>query len=313
MTLPLPSWLKLTSLSRTAKVAVLETENTQLRATNALQASEKAALQQLLTDARERQEQRERENLETYEEKLKLESALAAIKQGDAIQGYPSQSPAGNHQAHEVYSTGQKRSAELEAEVSALKEQLQRSEKERMSGESRYQKTIELQSNTLSGLLSDQKKRQSLGNGQAPGHDEKAAQRKTENSDRELQEILHKLKMATADRRNQEDEESRPSVDYPISSLVDKLINSKERLAKRAAVQQDILSPPAELGSVSWIPQSPRRPQFAFCPPTTRSSQATSFPQSPRLPQSPRCAQSPCVPEPLQIRSRSWRSLTGTA
>ena len=303
----------------------LKTENDQLRAANALQASEKAALQQLLADTRERQDQRERENLETYEEKLKLEAALAAIKQGDPIQGYPVQSAAGKHQAHEFnstevfkemqeqISTGQKRSAALEAEVLALKEQLQRSEKERMSNERRDRKTIELQSNTLSGLLGDKKKRQSLRDGQALEHDGRAAQRKTGNSDRELQEILHQLKNATAERHHQEGEESKPSVDYPISSLVAEVINSKERLAKRAAVQQDILSLSAEPESLSWVPQSPRRPAFVFCPQTPCYSQAPSSPPSPRLPQSPRYAQFPRVPEALQIRNRSWRSLTGAA
>lgn len=309
----------------------LETENEQLRAANSLQASEKAALQQLLADTRERQDQRERENLEIYEQKLRLEAALAAIKQGDPVQGYPVLSAAGKHLAHEFnstevfremqeqISTGQKRSGELEAEVLALKEQLQQTEKERMLSERRDRKTIELQSNALSGFIGDKKKRQSLRDGQASEHDGKAAQRKTGNSDRELQEILHQLKNATAERHHQEGEESKPIVDYPISSLVAEVINSKERLAKRAAVQQDILSLSDEPESLSWIPQSPRRPAFAFCPRTPCHSQASSFPPSPRvspsphLPQSPRCAQFPRVPEALQIRSRSWRSLTGTA
>lgn len=302
----------------------LETENQELQSTNALQASEKAALQQLLADTRERHEQRERENLETYEEKLKLESTLAAIKRGDPVQGYPIQSAAGDHHAHEFrstevfkkmqgqISTGQKRSAELEAEILKLREQLQKSEKERMSSESRYQKTIKLQSNTLSGLLDDRKKRQSRGDERAPGHDEKATQPRTENSDQELQKILHMLQNATAGRPNQasEESESKHSVDYPISALVDQVISSKERLAKRAAVQQDILSPPAE----SAIP---RRPQSAFCPPAPRFSQAPTFPQSPGFPPSPgfpqpppSCPQSPRCPQALRTRNESWQSLT---
>lgn len=306
-------------------MANLATDNAQLRAANALQASEKAALQQLLTDTRERQEQRERENLKTYEEKLQLESALAATKQGNSIQGYASQSAAGSQQAHDVYSTevfktmqeqistGQKRSAELEAELAVLRERLQRSEKERKSIERRHRKTIDLQTNTLSGLLDDKKKRESLGNGQALGPDEKATVRQTKTSDRELQEILHKLKNATAEGRKQEDEESKLRVDDSISALVDTVINSKERLAKRTAVQQGILSPPADPESVSWVPQYPSRPQFAFCPQTPCHSPAATLPQSPRLPPSPRCAQSPRVPERLQIRNRSWRSLTRAA
>lgn len=301
----------------------LENDNAQLRAANALQASEKAALQQLLTDTRERQEQRERENLKTYEEKLKLESTLAAIKQGDPIQGYASQSADGHLQAHEVYSTevfetmqdqisaGQKRSAELDVEVSALKEQLQRSEKERESSERRHRKTIDLQNNSLSGLLNDKKKRESLGNGAALGHEEKATlQEKIETSDRELQEILHKVKNATAERRKQEGEDSKLRVDDSISSLMETVINIKERLAKRVAVQQDIFSSPTEATSLSWVPQSPRRPQSAFCPQPRCHSPTASLPQSPRLPPPSRCAQSPCVPERLQKRSPSWRSLT---
>lgn len=278
----------------------LKSENQQLQETSALQASEKAALQQLLADTRARHERRERANLETHEQKLKLESTLAAIKRGDLVEGYSIQSQAGNHQAHEFGSTEvfkemqeqirteQKRAAAFEAEILALKEQLQRSEDERMSSESRYQQTIIEQSNTLAGLLNGQQKVQSPRDESAPA--------RTDKSNEELQKILHKLQTATAERHDQEVEGSKQKVDYSISGLVDQVINSKERLAKRAAVQHDVLSLPTE-------PQFPGRPSSVFCPKTPCVSEAPRYPPTPPLPQSP------CPPQVVRTRTSGWRVL----
>lgn len=346
VTSSLLTWTRLISLSRKAKVTELETEKQQLQAANALQASEKTAVQQLLEDMKERHEQRERKNLETYQEKLMLESALAAIKQGDPIQRYPIQSTAKNPHAHDFYSTEvfkkmrdqvsteQKRSAELRAELTELKSQLQRVEKERMSTESRYRKTIELQSNALSGLLDDKRKRHSLGDEQAQIHNEKSVQRNTESSDQELTEILQQLKNATAGRLTQETEEGNKTLDHQISLMADKVINSKERLAKRAAVQQAILSSNSEPESLPRFPPSPRSPQSARSPQSPRFPQSALFPQTPRFPRSPRSSlsalpplstlfpepahpphtprfpQSPSFPQPTRKPNRvSWLSL----
>ena len=216
--LPLLRWTRLTGLGRKAKVVQLENENQQLQSANALQASQNTALQQLLEDTRESHEQRDMKSLQIYQEKLKLESSLAAIKEDDLTQGYAIKSIVNNKDTHEITSTEafkkmrdqlkaeQKKSARLEADLSALKAQLKGTGSDRPLPE-----------------------------------EENTAQQKPESSEPALKEILQRLKNAT-DGVMQGEEERNAALDHQISSLANHIVDSRERLAKRAQVQEAVFS-----------------------------------------------------------------------
>jgi chromosome segregation ATPase len=300
------TWTRLISLGRRAKFTELETVNQQLQATNTLYASKNTALERLLEDAKERQDERDRKNLENYQEKLMLESSLAAIEQGDPIQGYIVPITKENQTAHEISSTEvfrkmrvqvgmeQKRSAELEAEVSSLKSELQMAEKDRMSSESNYWKMVEIQSNSLSASSGD-KKRQTVDEVQKQlielqnenrslkkqsrsmkmdldeqkrllrnAMDEKAVKQDAGGSDQELMAILQDLKTATVERPNQRIGGSNTGLDNQISLLADKIIDGRERLAKRAEVQHSVLHSKFEPERPAAIAKAAVKPRLRF-------------------------------------------------
>lgn len=302
------TWTRLTSLARRAKVAELETVNQQLQATITLHASKNTALEQLLEDAKERQDERDRKNLEVYQEKLMLESSLAAVEQGDPIQGYSVPITNKNQHAHGSSSTEvfkkmrdqvgmeQQRSAELEAEISTLKSELQVVENDCMLFESDYWKMFEVHSNSLSASPDDTKrqtvnevkrqvnelqkenrslKKQSrdmkmeLDEQKRNTMDEKDIKQHAGGSDQELMAILQDLKTATAERPTLQNGENK-GLDNQISLLADKIIDGRERLSKRAEVQHSILQSTVE-------PRRPAAPAKAHVKPRLRFGIGADF------------------------------------
>lgn len=242
---PLLSWTELTGGDRRAEITELETEIEQLKATNALEVSRNTVLQGILEDTIKSHEQIEGKSLEVYQEKLRLESLVAAIEQGDPVQRYTIQSTPEDCDAHNVTSTEvfkkmrdqvskeQKRSAELEAELSEMKTRLQNEIESRKSG---------------SGVLSH------------TTADEKAIKPNTESSDEVLKELFQRLKTATAGTPSAGKEESNKWLDDHISLLAGKIIGSRERLAKRIEVQQSICFSDAK----PELPQTPlKRNRFS--------------------------------------------------
>ncbi len=276
--LPAPNGRRLTTLGRRAKVAELETENQKLKAEVTLQESKTRALQQLLKDAEERQEERDRKNLEVYQEKLMLESSLAAIEQGDPIQGYVIQAAAEKDHANEIFRTEvfkkmrdqvgmeQKRAAGLEAELYDLRSQLHGVGIDGMLSERGCRKIAKSRSNSLSVPLPDQQGQS--GEDVKKQHEEKpltgqshgitkeideklllrnaidkmAATQDAESDDQVLRAILQELKRATTDRSSQQTEECKKDLDYQISLLSDKIMEGLERIAKKAEVRFYIVS-----------------------------------------------------------------------
>ena len=125
------------TLTRYKKLSKLEAENLQLKASADNQDSKTTTLQQLLDQAHQKLEEREKSYLEIYQEKLSLESSLDSISQGDPVQRYRPHSAGDRNLIYRFDSTDvfrktrekldveRKRNAELEAELSTVKFQLQ--------------------------------------------------------------------------------------------------------------------------------------------------------------------------------------------
>lgn len=220
---PLLTWIRLTSLSRKARVRKLESENQQLQTAKVVQASEMEALHQLLEDTKARYERRELESLQMYQEKLALESSIAAIKENGSSPGYAIPSSCDREgaqgfssidaitQMRDQINAEKQKSAQLEAEVSRLKSQLDGTESDCSSSAGSLNKT-----------------------------DKETDQRNPPNSNAALAEIMLKLKNATAGTDGQGQARGNPALENHVSSLADKIMASRERLAKRTEVQDSI-------------------------------------------------------------------------
>lgn len=283
---PLLKWTRLIALCRRAKLQELETRNQQLKSAASEQDSRIAMLQQLFDDAKERQEEREKKHLEVYQEKLKLESSLASLRQGDSIQEYARLfqdtrkfpdvvSAKMFEKVREQVHADQKKRIKTESELSGVKSQLQGAEIDGMSSKYLYRTIINAQSDiisvqtvdandmppleevkqrlstTLTELQSENEnlKRQNrdilldleqhktlLQNAM----DEKNAKQDGENSNLELKAILRELKAATTERPPQASENTNAGLDKQIDTWADKLVSSRERLAKSAEVHASI-------------------------------------------------------------------------
>lgn len=119
----------------------LEAENLQLKADIDSQNSRNIVLQELLNQANKKSEERENRYLQIYQEKLSLESSLESTAQGDPVQKYEPCGPKVKNLAHVFDSTDvfrktrqnleaeRKTNAELKAELSKVKLQLQAANK----------------------------------------------------------------------------------------------------------------------------------------------------------------------------------------
>lgn len=128
---------RLLTLTRYKKLSKLEAENLQLKASADNQGSKTTTLQQLLDQAHQKLEEREKSYLEIYQEKLSLESSLDSISQGDPVQRYTPHSVSDRNLIYRSDSTDvfrktrekldveRKRNAEPEAELSTAIFQLQ--------------------------------------------------------------------------------------------------------------------------------------------------------------------------------------------
>ena len=158
------TWTRLISLSRRDKLSLLEAEQRETQSDLDAQVS---ALQSMLDSANERQKMRDEKHLETYEEKLQLESSLKQIKHGKPIEGSKSTSPKARRVTHHRSSTEifQKKTAQLEAErkkraeiEAQLREairQVDASQRDRMSLEDLFWMVVEQHTNHLSVALVD--------------------------------------------------------------------------------------------------------------------------------------------------------------
>ena len=293
VTFPLLKWMQLIGLSRKAKVHELETQNQQLKGAASEQDSRIAMLQELLDDAKERQEEREEKHLEVYQEKLLLESSLASLQQGDSIQGYARLSQDSrkfpNVLSTEIFEKMRKqvnaehmKRIEAESELSSVKSQLQAAESDGMSSKYLYRTMIDEYSNLLSVQIMDpndmpsleevkQRLSSTLTELQSENKnvkrqtrnilldleqhktllknamDEKNAKQDSENSDLELKAILQDIKAATTERPLQAFENTDAGLNKQIDTWADKLVSSRERLAKSEEVQASIFSQELEL------------------------------------------------------------------
>ena len=158
------TWTRLISLSRKDQIPFPEGQSQETQPDLIAQVS---ALRSMLDDAEERQKIRDAKYLETYQEKLQLESSLKQVREGKPIEGSKSPDRRIENLTHKSSSTEsfQKRFAELEnekrkrAEIETqLREairQLDTTQQDRMSLGELFWVVIEQHTNHLSVALVD--------------------------------------------------------------------------------------------------------------------------------------------------------------
>ena len=161
------TWTRLISLSRRDKISLLEAEQQETQSDSDAQVS---ALQTMLNNANERQKLRDEKHLETYHEKLQLESSLKKLQEGASIEGSKSTGPKVRKIAHGLDSTEifqkrtaqleheQKKRAEIEAELREAIRQVDASQQDRMFLENIFWMVVEQHTNHLSVTLVDMDK-----------------------------------------------------------------------------------------------------------------------------------------------------------
>lgn len=143
--LTLLRWIRLLTESRKLEIAKLSGQLQELKNTPRGVDAKSVMLQQLLDDAKAKHTGLEDMYLETYQEKLMLESSLAEVQQGYPIQGYDLGKPTGRTLTHsrdstEVFqkmrkhlSNYKRKTADIETELATVKAQLTESQVDRMS------------------------------------------------------------------------------------------------------------------------------------------------------------------------------------
>jgi len=143
--LTLLKWIRLLTISRKLEIAKLSGELQELKNTPLGVDAKSVMLQQLLEDARAKHTALEEMYLETYQEKLMLESSLAEVQQGHPIQGYGLWNPTTRTRTHsrdstevfqkmrEQLSNYKRKTADIETELARTKAQLSVSQADRMS------------------------------------------------------------------------------------------------------------------------------------------------------------------------------------
>jgi len=143
--LTLLRWIRLLTESRKLEIAKLSGQLQELKDTPRGVDAKSVMLQQLLDDAKAKHTALEDMYLETYQEKLMLESSLAEVQQGHPIQGYDLWKSTGRTLTHsrdstEVFqkmrkhlSNYKRKTADIEIELATTKAQLTVSQADRMS------------------------------------------------------------------------------------------------------------------------------------------------------------------------------------
>ena len=161
------TWTRLISLSRRDKISLLEAEH---RETQSDRDAHTSALQTMLDNANIRQKLRDEKHLETYHEKLQLESSLEKMQEGASIERSKSTGLQIKGSAHTLDSTEifqkraaqleneQKKRTEIEAELRQAIRQLDASQQDRMFLENIFWMVVEQHTNHLSVALVDMDK-----------------------------------------------------------------------------------------------------------------------------------------------------------
>ena len=161
------TWTRLIGLSRRDKISLLEAEH---RETQSERDAQNSALQTMLDNANERQRLWDEKRLETYHEKLRLESSLKKMQEGISIEGSKSTGPQVRKSAHNLDSTEifqkrtaqleneKKKRAEIETELREAIRQVDASQQDRMFLEDIFWMVVEQHTNHLSVALVDMDK-----------------------------------------------------------------------------------------------------------------------------------------------------------
>ena len=143
--LTLLKWNRLLTESRKLEIAKLSGELRELKQTAPGVNAESVMLQQLLDHAKAKHAALEEMYLDTYQDKLMLETSLAEVQQGHPIEGYGLWSPTTRtnthsrdstvvfQNMHDQLSNYKRRTSEIETELARTKAQLTVSQADRMS------------------------------------------------------------------------------------------------------------------------------------------------------------------------------------
>lgn len=224
-------------------------------------------LQQLLHEANERQEELSKKHLATYRRMLHLESLISTLQQGGSIGEFMPSNINGAHISPSAESTGvfiKKRDqpakelqirAELEAELIAGKDQLQKSQREPMTTQDTYGNMPDVCSDHLAAsspnaqkikVLTDDRKRQSATLTDLQSENNPLQKQSTNvrfdinPQDSALTAALESLKMTRASGDTTKD--SVDALQQRVSGMAKTIMDGRKRLAKYEEVHKSFES-----------------------------------------------------------------------